>query len=443
MLGKLSGRLTFFMVLVSGLTILFASFFIDQALDRQFSQFLDAAQEKRNLQVVQAVKELYEQSEDESLPRQLELLSAATDVEITIVPATMMHERGMGKYMMGRGSMYMRRQTIEEITLPDGEEAVINVIPMISTANTVDEATFRTAVNKSIFLAALLSIGAALAISAFFSWGLTRPLDQLLTVVRRVGQGDLEQEVEIKGSHELSYLGREFNEMARNLRETEKFRIKLTNDLAHELATPLAGIQAYVEAMGDGVLEPSEENFALVQEEIERLNLLLIDLQKLAQAEKAVQRKEPVDLNGVMEKLLDSLAILAEEKDIKLKFQTTDSVYTLGDGEMLATAFRNLLINAIKYTPRQGSVSVKLGIEENWCLVEISDTGIGIQTQELPFIFERFYRTDLSRSRKTGGTGIGLAITSQIVKAHGGEIDVQSEVGVGSTFTVRLAKIQQ
>ncbi|HHY09005.1 MAG TPA: HAMP domain-containing histidine kinase [Firmicutes bacterium] len=438
---KLSGRLTFFMVLVSGLSILFAGFFIDRALDRQFSQFLATSQEKRNLQLVQAVKELYEGSDAETVRRQLEILSSAAAVEITIVPPTRMHGRQMAGHMMGRGPGHMRRQTTEEITLPGGEEAVINITPLLSAEALVDEAAFRTAVNKSIFLAALLSLGAALAVSAFFSWGLTRPLNQLLTVVRRVGQGDLEQKVEIKGSDEISFLGREFNEMARNLRKMEEFRIKLTNDLAHELRTPLAGIQAYVEAMHDGVLKPTPQNFGLVREEIERLNLLLTDLQKLAQAEKAVQRKDKVDLTEVTAKLLASLRILAEEKGINLKFIQSAPLYTLGDGRLLKTALQNVLVNAIKYTPAGGTVTVSLKAADKWVSVQISDTGIGIEAQELPLIFERFYRTDLSRSRKTGGTGIGLAITSQIVKAHGGEIDVQSEVGVGSTFTVRLREL--
>lgn len=438
MFPKLSWKLTFFMVLVSGLTIAFASVLTNRALDRQFVDFLETSQLERNQQVVQTVRELYQGDQDRiTIERQLQLLGLATDAQIVV--SELRAERRMGGHMMSHGPGMMRRQTTENLTLPDGTVAVIEIIPSQRPEHAIQETKFRQAVNNSILVTAVLSIGAALIVSAFFSWGLTKPLDQLVAMVRRVGAGDLAQRTEVGGRDEFSYLGQEFNQMAANLEHMEQLRIKLTNDVAHEFRTPLAAVQAYVEAMSDGVVEPTAENLNLVLEEAHRLQGLLEGLQELSKLEQP-PRKERVDLGELLTSLVASLGILAEEKGIRLHWYGQPALYTMGDREMLNTALRNLVVNAIKYTPPGGEVSIDLRAEQDQVLVEISDTGIGIEAQDLPFIFERFYRTDLSRSRETGGTGIGLAVTAGIIQGHGGTITVQSEPGVGSSFKVRLVK---
>lgn len=443
MFPKLGLKLTFFMVLVSGLTIIVASILIDQALDRQFANFLETSQLERNQQVVQTIKELYRGGQDWiTIERQLQLLGLATNAQIIVRERRMggaLMSHGPGS-MMAHGNALMRRQTTESLSLPDGTTAVIDIIPSQRPEHALQEEEFRQAVNQSIFLASLLSIGAALIVSAFFSWGLTKPLNQLVTMVRKVGQGDLGQRTEVRGRDEFSYLSHEFNQMAANLERMEQLRIKLTNDVAHELRTPLATVQAYVEGMSDGVVEPTEENLSLVLEEAQRLHGLLEGLQELAKLEQPMPRKERVDVEELLGSLVATLGILAEEKGILLHWQGQPGLYALGDGEMLTTAFRNLVENAIKYTPQGGQVSIHLGVEQNQVQVKICDTGIGIEAQDLPFIFERFYRTDLSRSRATGGTGIGLAVTAGIIQGHEGTISVQSEPGAGSTFVVRLPK---
>ena len=194
-----------------------------------------------------------------------------------------------------------------------------------------------------------------------------------------------------------------------------------------------------LEAMSDGVVEPTAENLNLVLEEAHRLQGLLEGLQELSKLEQP-PRKERVNLGELLASLVASLGILAEEKGIRLHWYGQPALYTMGDREMLNTALRNLVVNAIKYTHPGGEVSIDLRAEQDQVLVEISDTGIGIEAQDLPFIFERFYRTDLSRSRETGGTGIGLAVTAGIIQGHGGTITVQSEPGVSSSFKVRLVK---
>lgn len=444
MFGRLSHKLTLAMILVSSLTILLAGILIDRALDKQFVNFVDEAQEQLNMQVVEAVRILYEQRGlGANLEEQLRLLGAASNVEIVIESRENHHNMMMGRGMMGRGSMGMNR-TSEQLTLPDGSETTIEIIPSLNFAKEVREQAFRKAINTSIFTAALLSLGSALVISLFFSWGLTKPLQQLIGMVQRVGQGQLAERTTPRGKDELSFLGKEFNQMAANLEQQERLRVKLTNDISHELRTPLASIQAYLEGMEDGVVEANPKNLSLISEEAKRLDTLLGSLQDLARLEKSSPRQTPVDVRHLTASIVRSLRILAEEKNLTLTLRDGQTpLFTLGDGEMLSTALRNVITNAIKYTPAGGQVIISLGSNGSEIIVQVADSGIGIEAQELPLIFERFYRADRSRSRDTGGTGIGLALTKEVVKGHGGRVEVQSELGLGSTFTIYLPMMQQ
>ncbi len=443
MFPRLSHKLTLAMVLVSAITILVASIFIDRAMDKQFDAFVEGSQEQLNWQVVEAVRELYGQSEGRvNLEEQLLLLGAAGNVEIVVSPRDSHHSMMMGRNMMARGAMGMGRKTMGGLILPDGTEATIEVTPTPDLEKQLREEVFRKAINGSIVIAAIFSLGGALIVSTLFSWRLTVPLQELLRVVRKVSQGHLTQRAVLKRKDEIGFLGREFNQMATNLEQQERLRVKLTNDMAHELRTPLASIQAYLEAMNDGVVESNPENLAQVLEETQRLSELLESLQELANLEKPVLKQESVDLAELLGDLVRSLRILAEEKGLEIRWNRPPEVlYTIGDRDMLATALRNIIYNAIKFTPLGGLVAIDLEAEDSRVKVEISDTGVGIATQELPFIFERFYRIDGSRSRATGGTGIGLAVTAEVIKGHGGTIEVKSQPGAGSTFTIYLPKI--
>ncbi len=439
MFTRLSYKLIVAMVLISALTISLASFLIDSAMDREFASFVEDAQQQVNNQVVEAVKELYGQrGERANIEAQLRLLATAGNVEIVVNPSEG-HYPMMGRGMVGHGAMGMAMRTTSELIMGDGTAAIVEVIPEMSLEQVDREASFRRAVNGSIVLAALLSVAGALLISVLFSWQLTKPLQDLTHMVRKVGQGDLTERTVLRGNDELSYLGQEFNQMAANLEKHEKLRVKLTNDMAHELRTPITTIQAYLEAMSDGVVEASRENLALISGEAQRLGSLLGGLQELAKLEKPRMESKPVDVVEVIGVIVRSLRILAEEKGLTFRWDHPEvSLRVLGDREMLATALRNVLSNAIKYTPTRGSVVISARMEGSQVKIDISDSGVGIEAQDLPFIFERFYRADRSRSRETGGTGIGLAVTAEVIKGHGGQIRVQSLPGVGSTFTIIL-----
>lgn len=240
---------------------------------------------------------------------------------------------------------------------------------------------------------------------------------------------------------ELLELSRTINQLAASLEEQENLRKRLTTDVAHELRTPLANVASHLEAILEGVWEPTAERLRSCYEEIIRISRLVSDLQRLSQAEGENLKLEiePVELLH-----LAGLAAAGFEQELAAK-QLSCSVTGIpaviaADRTRIRQVIENLLSNAIKYTGGGGKIELLVSETPDFGILTVTDTGIGISAAEQPLIFERFYRTDKSRSRKTGGAGIGLTIVKSIIQAHGGSIGVESEAGRGSRFTICLPK---
>ncbi|WP_231705863.1 sensor histidine kinase [Effusibacillus lacus] len=279
--------------------------------------------------------------------------------------------------------------------------------------------------------------------SRYISNGISAPLLSIKDAAIRIQKGNLKHRVSIEGNdEEIVEVGTALNHLAESLQEQENLRKHLTADIAHELRTPLAIVQSHIEAIQDGVWEPTPDKLKLCHEQIMRLVHLVSDLEKLADAENPMLKLKPeaVEISHVIHEAAMSVEKLWAHKNIRLDLTGVKPVILVGDPKRLLQVFVNLLNNAFKFTPEPGTIRVAVSEETDWVLTEISDTGIGISSDELPFIFERFYRGEKSRNRKTGGAGLGLAIVKAIVEAHGGQVSVKSEMQKGSTFTVRLPK---
>jgi signal transduction histidine kinase len=216
----------------------------------------------------------------------------------------------------------------------------------------------------------------------------------------------------------------------------------LTQDISHELRTPLTILQSHIEAISDGIWEPTPEKLAICKNEVERLIKLVEQLKDLTDIENhTIAREiERYNLSESIMQILEAFTLEFKEKDIKLVTNITQNVYIYGDKDKIGRAIINIISNALKYTNPWGSVYVSLNDAKNDIKITIEDTGIGIDQKDLPYIFERFYRSDESRSRKTGGTGIGLTIAKTLIETHGGKITVESQKGRGTRFTVVLPK---
>ncbi|GHU42883.1 sensor histidine kinase [Clostridia bacterium] len=289
--------------------------------------------------------------------------------------------------------------------------------------------------------ALLASIGAAL----FFAKRISRPLIETAQIATQIAGGNYRIALtESSNTHELYELACAINHMSSSLNQQEILRRRLTSDVAHELRTPLSTLSSHLEAMIEGIWDTSIERLESCYEEIRRISGLVADLEKLAQAdsENLQLEKVPLDLQEMLMQAAQVFERAAADKGIVIDSpQGTASSVVPADKDRLMQVITNLLSNAIKYTPTNGVIRLEIKDSETEGVFSIADNGMGIPENDLPLIFERFYRTDLSRSRETGGSGIGLSIAGAIVAAHGGTITVDSELGVGSCFSVSLPKI--
>ncbi|WP_238357962.1 sensor histidine kinase [Cohnella zeiphila] len=294
---------------------------------------------------------------------------------------------------------------------------------------------------KGVFI---LAIG--LFFSLWISGVLTLPLKKLMAAIERVAQGNLDVNVPVQSKDEYGKVIRTFNDMTLRLREAEDARRHLVADVAHELRTPLSIIQLKLENAQQSSQTASPEMLLRLHDEVIRLSLLVDDLHvlSLAEAGRLSLDFKPLDLTAKLEQIVDDVKMEAEENGLEIQLSSgTGPVTVIADARRIAQVFINLLTNAIRYTPPGGRISVVVEDkvaerDQTYACVSIIDTGVGIPEEELPRLFDRFYRVEKARSRHTGGTGLGLTIAHQLMKAHGGFIRVASRLDQGSAFTVYL-----
>jgi signal transduction histidine kinase len=258
-----------------------------------------------------------------------------------------------------------------------------------------------------------------------------------------MGAGDLDVRVKETGDDEIRSVARALNGLAETLQREEELRKESVADLAHELRTPVMGLLARIEAAQDGVFDDEAANLSAMHDEALRLTRLLDDLSALADAQRPglLLAGEPVDLAEVAAGPAAALAQSFADKGIAF---TTDLRATVvaGDRKRLEQVVVNLLTNALRYTDAGGQVSLSVHQTGSDAVIEVADSGVGIPTADLPHVFTRFWRGEKSRSRATGGAGIGLSIVKELVRAHGGRVTVESTVGQGTVFGVLIPRTE-
>jgi signal transduction histidine kinase len=300
---------------------------------------------------------------------------------------------------------------------------------------------FISSVNQSVLIAILVAGSLAVLLTLIFSQSMLSPIDELTSVARKMEHGDLSQRVKVKSKGEIGELAQAFNAMADGLQQVEQLRRNMVTDVAHELRTPLTNLRGFLEAIQDGVLAPTPENIVSLHQEIMVLSHLVDDLQELSLIEAGQLRlnKQSTALDQEVKKVITITQQEADAKGIRLNANIPHDlppVYV--DPECLAQVLRNLLENALAYTPAEGNVFVEAQCENGLVEVSVRDTGIGIAPEHLPFIFERFYRADKSRTRITGGAGLGLAIVKHLIEAQGGHVFVDSVMDRGTMISFTL-----
>lgn len=304
---------------------------------------------------------------------------------------------------------------------------------------------FLESVTRSVMIGASAAGAVAILLGIILSSRMIKPIKAITEASKSMKEGDLKQRVEVSSGDEIGELADSFNSMASNLSEQERLRQNMVSDISHELRSPLSNIKGYLEGLKDGVLEPDRDLFDSLYQESRLLERLVDDLHDLSMAEAGQLNldKKTVSLEDVISESLGSISSDAEEKDLQIEADIENSLLVCVDPARIGEVLRNLLTNAVRYSEEGGKIKIRARKEGGEVVLSVSDSGEGIPDEDIPYVFDRFYRVDKSRSRSTGGSGLGLTIAREIVEAHEGEIWVESEEGRGSTFTFSLPALEE
>jgi signal transduction histidine kinase len=304
------------------------------------------------------------------------------------------------------------------------------------------QAMFDASVREAVLVALVVAVVIAAAVAAVLAGRIRRPLEELAVSARRIALGDYGARAPVDGPEEVVDLADSFNTMAASLEDQERMRREFIANAAHELRTPLTNLKGYLEALRDGVIEPDRATFESLWEETERLVRLSRSLDVLAEGD---ARDEPpelldLDISAAVRTAVDLFAPAATRHGLELEVELQPDLRARAEPDALAQVLANLLSNAVRYTPPPGVVRVRGERRAGDVVVSVSNTGPGIPAEDLPHVFERFYRVEKARDAASGGAGIGLAIVRQIVESFGGRVGVESANGLTEFwFTLPLS----
>ncbi len=351
------------------------------------------------------------------------------------------------------GGPYHHGETLSPAALEDGipitedGEVIGFLIPLRGQfEGTPRELQFIQRINRLLFYGALIGAVIALVLGILLSRTLTRPIRELTQATHAVSEGNLSQQVPVRSNDELGELAQAFNKMSSELSRSINARKQMTADIAHELRTPLSLIIGHAEAVHDGVLPPTRENFEIIREESTRLEHLVNDLRilSLADAGELSIQPQPIQPQRLLQDVASSYQYEAQRKNVKLELEIASPLPTIEvDPGRMTQVLTNILENALRHTPEDGRIVLSAKGVGDRVELAIQDSGPGLAAEDLNRIFDRFYRTDASRQRDgafAGGSGLGLAIARSIVQAHGGSIVAESEQGKGLRVILGLPK---
>lgn len=460
MKGSLNKKLGIGFFLTIIISILITSLVSNAMINKQFNQYLSAEHKARVNKVIELVEDLYlEQGEEKSIKDEEITRYAVLEnfyIEVRDNENNLIFTSGKN-HLMGNSMMNsMMRDMMEKyhnIRLGEyiEEKYPLNInnmnkgtiiIGYFGNWNISQEAMgFKMTFNQSLIISGIIALVLGLIISLIISRGLTIPLVKISKVADEMTKGNLGVRTDVKtNTMEIDMLLKSINYLAETLQQQEMLRKRLSSDMAHEIRTPLTTLKTHIEAIMDGIWEPTRERLESLYEELERITKLTNSLQDLAKIEQAnlVVNKTKFDVSSEVKKILNTFEPMYGNKNIKIDESIMPGILGNLDRDKFKQIMYNLLSNAYKYSKEGGTVSVRLSQEKSWIRIEVEDNGIGISEKDLSYIFERFYRGDISRSRETGGVGIGLTITKTLVEIHGGKIEAESTEGKGSIFRLIL-----
>ncbi len=453
-LGSLQFRLVLGFTAVLALALAGVSAYVGIAAGKEVERFEQKRDAARTARVAELVSKFYsDRREWSGLQPLLERAAPVAGRRIVVsnqngVIVADSHRLYLGKK---RGS---EKQRIEGVLFPTEHQApilvdnrqvgVFSVNPDLRPGGGGDPAAAGvvSAVNRSLIVTGVIAAVVGTLLVLFLSGRVLAPVQSLGAAAIRLGRGDLAQRAPAAGPTEIRQLAGSFNAMASDLEDAERRRRELVADVAHELRTPISNIQGYLEAIKDGLLEPEADTIDTIYGQAAHLSRLVEDLRLLAQVEAGALElhRTPGSVADLLRNSVEAVRPRADAKGVTLALETRPAIPSVAvDHTRIAQVLANLLENAITHTPEGGTISIVVApASRNQVEISVTDTGRGIPPADLPRLFDRFYRADSSRSRLTGGAGLGLTIAKQLVEAHGGTIEVNSALGAGTRFSFLL-----
>ena len=306
---------------------------------------------------------------------------------------------------------------------------------------TPSERRYLDSTEQAVNISVVIAVSFALAVGVFLSWLLTRPLREITQAIQSMDRRNLQQTVPVRSKDEFGTLAQAFNQMSADLAHAEQLRRQMTADIAHDLRSPLTVIVGYLESLREQVLKPTPERFDAMYAEAMLLQHLIGDLRTLTLADAGELRlnRVPIRPPELLKRVATNYQHQAESDNVTIAVNADENLPAINlDPDRMLQVLGNLVSNALRYTPQNGAITLTAQNSNNQIRLTVKDTGKGIPPEDVPNIFERFYRGDKSRNQATGESGLGLAIAKSIVEAHDGTISVNSTIGIGTTFTIRL-----
>jgi two-component system sensor histidine kinase BaeS len=447
MTSSLGRRLTSAFVVIGFGSALLTAILINLAFGGRFDTYLGQQRAVREGQLASAFTSAYQPGEGWQLGRLDQLAPAIvmTGAEVRLVDPSGKLVWSLAGSQMGPGMARMHREMTAAgpllpqkqvpLTLRGREIGELLVAQPKGTVPLVDQG-FRRSVNWLLALGALMGGTIGVGAGVLVARRTVRPIIELTDAAHDLQAGDRSRRAEVPGDDEISQLARAFNDLVDSVAREDAVRRAFAADVAHELRTPLAVLRSQVEAIQDGVIEPSPAVFTSLHEETLRLGRLTADLETMTSADSVEfdLHRETVDLAEIIARAASGLGHRFEEQRVNLVLRT-EAAAVSGDKVRLQQVVTNLLTNAVKFVPAGGSVTVSTRHADGWVELGVDDDGPGIAAADLPHVFERFYR---GHEVRTGGSGIGLAVVAALVHAHGGDVSADNCSEGGASFLVRL-----
>jgi len=455
---SLRTKLTLSYIFIILLLVSLIFFFTNVVLEKYFQSYIIRQQEERNKEVVSLINQQYRDDvwnrdviEDIGIyALENGLIVKVKDLKGNVIWDATVHNNGLCTQMLAHMAKNMESRyknfdgryvensyPLYKDNLNFGVVEIGYYGPFYFNDSDLD---FINSLNKVLIGIGLISVLLAVVFGTIMARRLSQPISRVIRATQIIARGDYRDRiVEESSTKEIGEMTSAINNLAETLEKQEALRKRMSLDVAHEFRTPIATLQSHLEATIDGIWNPDVMRLKSCHEEVLRIGRMVRDIEQLAkfEGENLILNKEKVELSELIQTIVYNFESDFKNKGVELKVTGNKCIVSV-DRDKISQVIVNLLSNALKCTPEGGTVEIKVaGLEKDAAII-VKDNGIGIEKEDLPYIFERFYRADRSRNRNTGGSGIGLTIAKSLVEAHRGKIEVRSEPGIGTEFTVTL-----